>query len=85
MSSSKVLKVFSEKSDLLYGIAKVPLSDSRDFLLKRTVIENYKGFDFIIFKKSIEDVDFPPNPKYIRGHTHFSSLLMRKTEKDNQV
>ena len=50
----------------------------RDFYSKRVMIDNYKGYDYIIAEDHFEDPEFPPVKKAVRATINLSGYLIKK-------
>ena len=62
-----------------YGVVKFPFGiATRDFVVKRVLLENIAGYDNIALQFSIDHPDYPPVPNAIRAHHRILAAGARK-------
>lgn len=82
-SNLKIVKILNQNIDLMYTYLKAPVFvTDRDFLQKRVYCRNYKGTDYIIAFRSVEDPDLPQLKNVIRAHTFISGYVITSTGPD---
>lgn len=82
-SRLKILKVFDEQTDAMYSFLKSPpCVTNRDFLQKRSLRRNMRGFDIVIAFVSYEDDEFPPVKNTIRANTVISGYGFKKIDEN---
>ena len=77
----EVIKTFGPGDALIYYAIKTPfMVTTRDMLARRQIIQNYRGYDYMIKINSQQSELRPPLKGYVRGSLNGSFVGIKKLE-----